>query len=113
MVTPKPPAAFCVDSFIYKEYVGLNDWSEAEYAKPVIINRCRIDRGAEYSTTSTGKQLIYNALVFCYAGITSPVPRFKPQSVLVFDGIEHTVTKVVPVHEAFSSTLYSVEIEVI
>jgi hypothetical protein len=113
MVMPKPPKEFCVDSFQYKEYKGLNNWSEPEYAEPVLIEHCRIDRGAEYTTTGTGKQLLYNAVVFCYEGITTPLPGFKTQSILVFDGQEHTVTKVIPIHEAYEKTIYSYELEVI
>lgn len=110
---PKPPKQFCIDSFEYKEYLGENDWSEPEYAEPVIINYCRIDRGAEYTSTTSGKQLLYNALIFCYADITDPLPEFKPQSVLIFDGKEHVITKVITIYEAYDKDLYSYELEVI
>lgn len=113
MVMPKPPKEFCVDSFIYKEYLGMNDWQVPEYADPKTIERCRIDRGAEYTTATTGRQLLYNAVVFCYAGVTTPLPHFKPQSVLIIDGIDHVVTKVIPVYEAYENVIYSYELEVI
>lgn len=70
---PKPPAKFCIDSFVYKEYVGENNWSEPIYADPVLIERCRIDRGAAYTSTMSGKQLLYNAVVFCYEGMTGNI----------------------------------------
>lgn len=110
---PKPPKEFCVDSFQYKEYVGENKWSEPEYASPVLIERCRIDRTAQYTSTTSGKTLLYNAVVFCYEGITTPLPAFKNESVLVFDGQEHVVTKVIPIYEAYSATIYSYELEVV
>lgn len=110
---PKPPADFCIDSFEYKEYLGENNWSEPEYADPVLIEHCRIDRGAEYSSSTTGKQLLYNAVVFCYEGITTPLPQFKVQSLLRFDGQDHTVTKVIPIYEAYDRILYSYELEVV
>ncbi|GAA0415080.1 hypothetical protein GCM10008934_02450 [Virgibacillus salarius] len=113
MVMPKPPLDFCIDSFLYKEYLGENDWSEPEYADPVKINHCRIDRGAEYSSSASGKQLLYNAVVFCYEGITTPLPAFKAESVLRFDGIDHKLTKVIPIYEAYSKTIYSYELEVV
>ena len=113
MLMPKPPKEFCIDTFKYKEYQGLNDWSEPQFAEPVTIENCRIDRGAEYSQSTSGKQLLYNAVVFCYKGITTPLPKFKTQSILVFDDIEHVITKVIPVHEAYSKALYSYELEVI
>ncbi|WP_203334356.1 putative minor capsid protein [Planococcus beigongshangi] len=110
---PKPPAEFCVDSFEYKEYTGTNEWSEPEYARPFVIEHCRIDRGASYTSTTSGKQLLYNAVLFCYEGITSPLPKFKPQSIIRFDGNDHTVTKVIPIYEAYRPVLYSYELEVV
>lgn len=109
---PKPPKKFCVDDFIYKEYVK-DGWDGAEYKEPVIVKNCRIDRGAEYTTRTNGKQLLYNAVIFCYEGITTPMPEFKTESLIVVDGIEHKVTKVIPVYEAYENTLYSYELEVI
>lgn len=113
MVMPKPPVKFCIDSFIYKEYTGVNNWSEPQYAVPVSIEHCRIDRGAEFTSATSGKQLLYNAVVFCYEGITTPLPSFKVQSVLLFDDQEHIVTKVIPIYEAYSTTIYSYELEVV
>ena len=110
---PKPPTDFCIDSFQYKEYLGENNWSEPEYASPVLIEHCRIDRGAEYSSTTSGKQLLYNAVVFCYEGITTPLPEFKVGSVLHFDELDHKLTKAIPIYEAYEKTIYSYELEVV
>lgn len=114
MVMPKPPKDFCIDSFRYKEKVGENDYSEPIYDEEgVIIENCRIDRGAEYSSSSSGKQLLYNAVVFCYEGITDPIPEFKVESILHFDGVDHKLTKVIPIFEAYEQTIYSYELEVV
>nr|WP_289038278.1 putative minor capsid protein [uncultured Allobacillus sp.] len=110
---PKPPKRMCIDSFEYKEYLGENNWSEPEYAGPVTIEHCRIDRGAQFTSTTSGKQLLYNAVVFCYGGITTPLPEFKTQSKLHFDGQDHTITKVIPIYEAYEKTIYSYELEVV
>lgn len=109
---PKPPKSFCIDEFEYKEYIK-EGWNGPEYKEPVNVKHCRIDRGAEYTTTTNGKQLLYNAVIFCYEGITTPIPEFKTQSIVVFDGIEHKVTKVIPLYEAHRKKLYSYELEVI
>lgn len=113
MLMPKPPKEFLVDSFIYKEYLGEGDWNEPEYAKPITIIGCRIDRGSQYSFGASGKQLLFNGLIFCYAGLTNPLPEFKNQSLVVYDGQEHTLTNVVTVTEAYSDQIYSYEIEVV
>lgn len=109
---PKPPKEFCIDSFSYNEFVS-DGWNGPEYKEPVLIEHCRIDRGAEYSSTTSGKVLLYNAVIFCYEGITTPLPAFKTESILHFDGVNHKVTKVIPIYEAYEETIYSYEIEVI
>ena len=110
---PKPPKEFCIDSFEYFEYAGTNDWSKPVYEEPTIIKDCRIDRGTEYSSTTSGRQLLYNAVIFCYEGITSPLPEFKTQSMIRFDDKDYTVLKVVPIYEAYEKVLYSYELEVV
>ena len=110
---PKVPKEFCIDSFEYREYLGDDNWSEPIYADPIRIEHCRIDRGAEYSSSSSGKQLLYNAVIFCYEDITTPLPAFKAQSIVIFDDIEHVITKVIPIYEAYKKTLYSYELEVV
>jgi len=110
---PKPPIEFCVDSFVYKEYTGTNNYSEPIYKDPITIEHCRIDRGAAYTSTTSGKQLLYNAVVFCYEGMTTPLIAFTTQSVISYDGIDHVITKVIPIHEAYSTTIYSYELEVV
>lgn len=110
---PKPPIEFCIDSFQYKEYLGTDKYSDPIFADPVLIEHCRIDRGSEYSSSSSGKVLLYNAVLFCYEGITTPLPNFKAESVLSFDEQDHKLTKVIPVYEAYSTTIYSYELEVV
>lgn len=110
---PKPPKEFCIDSFQYKEYIGLDDYSQPKHADAITIEHCRIDRGAEYSSSSSGKQLLFNAVVFCYEGITTPLPAFKTESILHFDDQDHVITKVIPTYEAYEQTIYSYELEVV
>ncbi|WP_193064908.1 putative minor capsid protein [Oceanobacillus oncorhynchi] len=113
MVMPKPPKDFCIDEFKYHEFVS-DDWSTGPiYKESIPVKHCRIDRGAEYSQSSSGKQLLYNAVVFCYEGITTPLPAFKTQSKLYFDGKDHTITKVIPIYEAYDNVIYSYELEVV
>lgn len=110
---PKPPLDFLVDDFIYAEYIGENKYSEPQYAAPVIIKRCRIDRGSQYTSTTSGKQLLFNGLVICYEGMTTPLIEFKAQSRISYDGKDHIITKVIPVYEAYDAVIYSYELEVV
>lgn len=109
----KVPKEFCVDTFSYMEYESLNSWSEPVYAEAVTVNSCRIDRGAEYTSTTAGKQLLYNAVIFCYSDITEPMRDFKTESKVDYDGQEHTIVKVIPIYEAYSNKIYAYELEVV
>jgi len=113
MRLPKPKKSYCTESFVYREYLGENKWSEPAYAEPVTIENCRIDRWPEFTSTASGRQILYNAVIYCYAGITNPLPEFKMQSIIHFDGRDHTVTKVIPIYEPFRRSLYSYELEVV
>ena len=110
----KPPIETMIDSFVYHEYLSDDgDWGKPEYAEPVEITKCRIDRGSNYSSSASGKQLIYNGLLFCYPGMTTPCPEFKEQSKLVYDGKEHIITKLVTVMEPYENKVYCYELEVV
>ncbi|MDT2119085.1 putative minor capsid protein [Enterococcus faecalis] len=114
MLMPKPPKKFLVDSFEYKEYLGEGDWNKPVYKELILIEYCRIDRGSQYTFSSSGKQLLYNGLIFCYHGLTTPFPEFKEQSLIIYDGKEHVITKIDTVIEAYqAATVYSYEIEVV
>ncbi|OSH17481.1 hypothetical protein MGA447_2532 [Enterococcus faecalis] len=45
--------------------------------------------------------------------MTTPLPEFKEQSVVIYDDKEHVITKVDTVIEAYSNDVYSYEIEVV
>lgn len=114
MLMPKPHKKFLVDSFEYKEYLGEGDWNKPVYKEPILIEYCRIDRGSQYTFSSSGKQLLYNGLIFCYHELTTPLPEFKEQSVVIYDDKEHVITKIDTVIEAYqAATIYSYEIEVV
>lgn len=113
MLMPKPPKEFLVDDFMYREYLGEGDYNKPIYGDYVTIENSRIDRGTQYTFSSNGKQLLYNAVIFCYAGLTNPMPVFKEQSLVIFDGKEHKVISVDRVTEAYTDDTYSYELEVI
>lgn len=110
----KPPIETMIDSFVYHEYLSDDgDWGNPEYAEPVKISKCRIDRGSQYSNSASGKQLLFNGLLFCYPGMATPCPEFKEQSKLVYDDKEHIITKVIPVMESSVKEVYCYELEVV
>lgn len=112
MNAPKPPIKSLIDSFEYHEYDGINDWSEPTYNPGITIDNVRIDRSVSYAAND-GKTVLYDAVIFCYLGLTNPMLSFKEQSKVHFDGQDKTIVKVIVNKEPFNDTIYSVELEVV
>lgn len=113
MNTIKPPLEMLVDKFTYEEYLGEGDWGQASFGEPIEVKNVRIDRGTVYSTSQNGKQIIYNGVIFCYAGLAVPMQDFKEQSRITYDGTQHIITRIDKITEPFSSDLYCYELEVV
>ncbi|MBF0788166.1 MULTISPECIES: putative minor capsid protein [unclassified Streptococcus] len=113
MRLPKPPMEMLNETIVYLEYIGEGDYNKREYAGGVTIEHVRIDRSSKYSWNGKNKEIQYKAVVLCYQGLTVPLPNFREQSILRFDGKEHVIVNVIQNKEPFKDVLYSVELEVI
>jgi hypothetical protein len=113
MVIPKPPKKSLVDTIQYEEITGKNDYNVAQYAAPMTISDVRIDRTTKYNYTSGGRTILYNAVIFCYAGLSTPMLDFLEESRVTFDGQEHIIINVLKNHEPYSDAIYSIELEVV
>ena len=113
MKIPKPVRDMLNESVVYKPYEGEGDWNKPIFGQQVEVDKVRIDRMPVYSASTAGKMLLYNAVVFCYSGLTTPLPDFKEQSILEFDGVEHVIKKVITLKDPYSDSLYGVELEVV
>ncbi|MDD9324493.1 capsid protein, partial [Pediococcus acidilactici] len=51
-------------------------WGKPEYEK-VIIQNCVVQPQTIYSGTNNDRQIVANAIVFFYSGITTPLPVLK------------------------------------
>lgn len=113
MMIQKPPKEVLVDEIVYREYLGEGDYNKPIYGKYETIKHVRIDRKPQFTFGSQGKQLLYSATVFCYFGLTTPLPEFKAQDVVIFDGVEHSIISPVFFKEPYIDQVYSYELGVI
>lgn len=113
MRIPKPPLETLNETVTYLEYISEGDYNKREYAVKKEIQHVRIDRSSKYSWNGKNKEIQYKAVVLCYQDLTTPLPNFREQSILRFDGIDHVIVNVIPNKEPFKDVLYSVELEVI
>lgn len=113
MLVPKPPKESLVDTMVHKPFISEGDYNEAEYGEEKEISFVRIDRQPKFTFGPEGKQLLFNDKVFCYFGLTDPLPEFKEQDVLTFDGVEHTIISAAMFKEPFVDQIYSYELGVV
>ncbi|HEL2378518.1 TPA: minor capsid protein [Streptococcus suis] len=113
MRMPKPPIEMLNETVGYLEYIGEGDYNKREYGDEQTIHHVRIDRSSKYSWNGKSKEIQYKAVVLCYQGLTTPLPIFKEQSILRFDGVDHVIINVITNKEPFKDALYSVELEVL
>ena len=113
MLVQKPPIEMLTDKIVHRTYEGEGDYNKPFYGEYNNIDFVRIDRKPKYAFTSDGKQLLRNAKVFCYNGLTTPLPEFKEQDMVIFDGEEHKVVSAAIFKEPYVDQIYSYELEVI
>ena len=69
-----------------------------------------------YAGSSNNRTITANAIVYLFAGISTPLPKITPDWVgyhLKFEGRDYTITNVIDNREPFSNEVYSYELEVL
>lgn len=102
-----------VHSFGYAEFLSKDRNHQPKYKEPITVDNCRIDYETVYSRSSSEKQVVANAIIFCYVGYTTPLVEFKEQSKVTIHGKQFVIEKVVPITNPFNSDLFAYELEVI
>lgn len=114
---PKIPKKMAQQTVTLEVPTGETDvWGKPEYEK-VIIRDCVVQPQTIYSGTNNDRQIVANAIVFFYSGITTPLPVLKHDVVnnykLIFEDVEYTVTNIVDNRLPYSNGVYSYELEVL
>lgn len=105
--------SWLIDEFSYSEFLGLNNYSEPMYAKPVVVKNVRIDRETLYSRSNSETKVSAEGIVFCFASATDPFVTFVEQSKVYYDGKERMLKKVIPNYGFDNRRLWSYELEVL
>lgn len=69
-----------------------------------------------YSGSNNSRTITANAIVYLFAGISTPLPKITPDWVgyhLKFEDRDYTITNIVDNREPFSNEVYSYELEVL
>lgn len=81
------------------------------------IDHVVVQQSPIYSGTNNNREVVANAVVFLYAGVSSPLPKLDVvESVgdkVTFEGREYTVKTIVENRHPFSNEIWSYELEVL
>lgn len=114
----KPPKRMCQQAIALTltDPTKTDDWGQPLAGEPVTIEHCVVQPQTIYSGSNNDRTIVANAVVFLYAGISSPLPTITKNNVgskLVFESEEYTVQKIIDNREPFSNALHSYELEVL
>lgn len=111
------PKSMANQSVTFKKLTGHEGpYQKAVYDDPVEIKNCVFQPQTIYSGTNNNRQIIANAVLFIYAGISDPVPKITDKNIgskVIFEGNSYTVQKLVDNRHPFDNGLFSYELEVL
>lgn len=101
-----------VDTFEYHEFIGEDDYQEAQYADSVTVKFARIDRSTVFTRSAKNETIQANAVIYADNTHTT-VKEFEEKSKVTFDGKDYIITKVIPKIDIASARIAGYELEVI
>ena len=107
------PKRWLIHSIEYESYAGKDDWGKPTYSPSVAINHVRFDDTSVFSRDTTQTKVLADAVIFVDAVNSSPVPDFKEESRITFNGRELTLKKIVPCYHPTENKVRHWELEVI
>lgn len=109
--------AWLVDEVTVEKRIGEGDYNKPEYAKPIKLEKVRVDLSKQYSGTGNDRTIAANATVFLYAKFTSNFPDDIDDSWLktqvTYLGHQYQIVDWSFFHEPTSAKPFSIELKVI
>jgi len=114
MIVKQLPKSWLIHTIIYKEILDeKNDYGNPMHKEPIDIEFVRYDPTTVFSRDNTQTKIVAEGVIFVDAVNSSPVPEFKEESIIVFEGRELTLKKIVPCYHPNKNKIHHYELEVI
>lgn len=108
------PKRWLIHSIEYEGFTGKKDaFQRPIYDDPITISHVRYDQSTVFSRDSSQTKIVAEGVIFVDAINSSPVPEFKEQSKITFNGRAFTLKKVIPLYYPTSDKVRHWELEVI
>jgi len=108
------PKSWLIHTIEYKAFTGQkDDWNKPIYVEPVTINFVRVDESTVFSRDTTQSKIVANAVIFVDMVNSNPVPIFKEESKITFNGKDLTLKKIIPCYYPQQNEVRHYELEVV
>lgn len=114
----KPPKNMCNQNIILKLKVEDPDdiYGDSENYDEIMLNNCVVHARTVYEGSNNNRQIVSNATIMLYAGITTPfidLAKDNLGSKIVYNGLEYTLTNISEDRDPFSNEIYQYKLGVI
>ena len=109
----KPPKSMCNQSIVLK--LKVEDPDDI-YGESTNFDEIKLDNCVVYEGSNNNRQIVANATIMLYAGITTPFIELTKNhlgSKIEYNGVEYTLTNVSESRDPFSNELYQYKLGVI
>lgn len=107
------PKRWLIHSIEYYRHLGEDDWSNPIYDNPITIENVRFDDSTVFSRDTTQTKILADAVIFVDSTHSKPIPEFKEESRITFNGRELTLKKIIPCYYPHKNEVRHWELEVI
>jgi len=114
MLVKPLPKSWLIHTIAYKEILDeKDDYGNPKYDEPIDIEFVRYDPTTVFSRDNTQTKIVAEGVIFVDTVNSSPVPIFKEESIIIFEGRELTLKKIVPCYYPNKNKIRHYELEVI
>ena len=114
MLIPTLPKDWLIHTIEYNGYTGKKDgWGNPAYEPKIIIENVRYDETTVFSRDNTQSKIVANGIIFVDATHSNPIPDFKEESLILINGRELTLKKIVTCYYPNENRVHHYELEVI
>lgn len=108
------PKSWLIHTITYKEILDeKDDYGNPAYVKPIDIEFVRYDPTTVFSRDNTQSKIVAEGVIFVDAVNSSSIPDFKEESIIIFEGRELVLKKIIPCYHPNENKIHHYELEVI
>lgn len=118
-MSPLIPKSMANQTITLKKYLGTdssNIYDDSPQYETSTIKNCVFQPQTVYTGTNDNREIVANAIVYFYAGISTPFPTLTKAnygSKIEFEGNEYSLQTIVDNRDPFSNEVVSYELEVL